>query len=101
MMLMYDEKLKIAYDKSNEVVSLLSYDEKSMISTQAIIDVVEKHYCPEVIIKSASFAKIGISEGYGAMMSTVLDEGGNNPPVPHSKQNRGVFCIISFSHHIH
>ena len=76
---MYDEKLKVAYEKSNEIIKLLSYDDNDMISTQDVINIVEKHYCPSIIVQSTSFSKIGISEGYGAMMSTVLDDTGCKP----------------------
>lgn len=73
MYYMFDEKLKIAYEKSDEVVSMLDYREDQMISTQEIIQLIKNKYCPEINISFASFSQAGIDEPYGAMMKTELD----------------------------
>lgn len=66
------EKLRIAYEKSDEIIQNIQYSPKQMIDTSVILDYVRAHYCPEIELFSRSFA--GLSTSYasacdcGAMM---------------------------------
>ena len=76
---MFDERLKKAYEKSDEVSALLSYKDDRMISTQEIIDAVKANYKIEIDIATISFSEIDNLKSYGAMMKTELDGEGKKP----------------------
>lgn len=71
---MYSDKLKSAYEKSDELSNLLNYDDDKMISTQKILNIIKEKYCNKIDLSFASFSECGIKKQYGAMMRTILSE---------------------------
>ena len=80
MNFMYEEKLKIAYDKSNEILNNINFQSDSMIDTTIVIDYIRNHYCPVINVLSSSFEKLKIGTSYGAMMLTELSDKSNYQP---------------------
>lgn len=72
-----DTNLKIAYDRSDEIVQNIRYELDQMIDTNLILDYVRGHYCPIIDLYTTSFAKIqspGIPvSDCGAMMQIDFD----------------------------
>lgn len=72
-----DTNLKIAYDRSDEILQNVRYEPERMIDTNLILDYVRGRYCPVVELYTTSFAKIQspgipVSE-CGAMMQIDFD----------------------------
>lgn len=82
MYFMVDSRLKIAYTKSNEVLDALTYTDNNMISTQKIIDIVEKKLNCEIITSSCSFSEVSEDiQDYGAMMCTTVSRSGKREAI--------------------
>lgn len=81
----YNDKLKIAYEKADEILSLINVKQDEMVAFQDIIEAVEKYSGIKVFLAFCSFSKAGISnfskngviKPYGAMTNFVIDEKNN------------------------
>ncbi len=65
---MFDEKLSIAYEKSDEIIKELDIQENCMISSSKVIKCIEKSLSIKIKIIFDSFEEMGISRRFGAMM---------------------------------
>ena len=75
---MYDERLKIAYDKSDEVIKELDLDSDEIVATAEVIDYIKKHTnCKTIIVKSMSFKDLDAAKDCGAMMLVKVKESEN------------------------
>lgn len=67
-----NENLKIAYERSDEIIRNIRYEPDQMIDTKLILDYVRRSYCPVVELYSMSFAKVQMQDvplkDCGAMM---------------------------------
>lgn len=72
-----DVNLKIAYDRSDEILQNIRYEQDRMIDTNLILGYVRRSYCPVVALYTTSFADIrspGIAmSDCGAMMQIDFD----------------------------
>ena len=75
---MYDEKLKIAYEKSDEFSKLVKNPDNEMITIQSAIEAVKSAgICKEIEVLGASFSKIEKAKNHGAMMKVEFDSESN------------------------
>ena len=65
--IMFDERFRIAYDKSDEFLSRVDNTD-GMISIAEALDCAKRFYCPEIYLLQDSFKKLDICDSYGAMM---------------------------------
>lgn len=77
MRYMFNDKLKVAYTKSDELCKKLNYKDERMISTQEIIETAKQNYCRKIDIGYASFFSLGIKRPYGAMLKAKVDNNQN------------------------
>ena len=72
-----DMNLKIAYDRSDEILQNIRYEYDRMIDTNLILDYVRMRYCPVIELYTTSFADIKSSNipmsDCGAMMQIDFD----------------------------
>lgn len=72
-----DTNLKIAYDRSDEILQNIRYELDQMIDTNLILDYVRRSYCPVIELYTMSFANIQSSgipmRDCGAMMQIDFD----------------------------
>ena len=72
-----DTNLKIAYDRSDEILQNVRYEPERMIDTNLIIDYVRKKYCPVIELYTMSFRKVKSADApmkdCGAMMRIDFD----------------------------
>ena len=72
-----DKNLKIAYDRSDEILQSIQYGPDQMIDTNLILNYARRHYCPVIELYTMSFATIqfpGVPvSDCGAMMQIDFD----------------------------
>lgn len=77
MSVLYNDDLRIAYERSDEVVQGVSYDPDRMIDTSRILEYVRREYFREVEVYTTSFGRIqtgsGPLRGCAAMTRADLD----------------------------
>lgn len=102
MSFMFDERLKVAYDKSNEVLEELDYDVTKMVSTQDIIDIVERKVDCRILVSEISFSDVSEKlKDYGAMMWTELNSNGQRiANIVLNKDNDSEFQRFSLVHEL-
>ncbi len=98
---MYNDKLKNAYDVSNDVLNELDIGEEILSVKEAIAIVSKKLNC-EISWAEASFSNLSeeISE-YGAMMKTEIDKNGNRTAtIVLNSDNNAAFRRFSLFHEL-
>ncbi len=107
---MFDEKFKIAYEKSTEVLEKVKkhpkYRPDSMIETSIVLDCIKEHYCNNIAVTSLSFSNIDIKKPYGAMMLSHFSEAEDGTRVPEkavialNADNDAIFQRFSLLHEL-
>ena len=103
MRYMLDTNLKTAYEKSNDFLTMLNLKNDKMVSTQEVIDIVEKHFCPDIDISFGAFSDFGINEPYGAMMKVIINNESKkitNATIILNTDNDATFQRFSLLHEI-
>lgn len=72
-----NDNLKIAYERSDEIIRSVSYDPDRMIDTELILEYVRQTYCPVIQLYTVPFTEIrsGIisAHGCGAITRIIFD----------------------------
>ena len=83
-----DPKLKVAYDKSNEVVERLKTNNSGMVSTAHLIEIVQDYLDCSISVSVCDFSKIDSDiKTCGAMMLTQKDDNGKRKALIVLNQN--------------
>lgn len=104
MKYMYDERLRVAYEKSDEVLKSITYDPDKMINTSAVLKYFMSHYCNNIDILKTSFKALNADHPYGAMMLTEVADGKTDKPskvtIVLNSDNDAVFQRFSLLHEL-
>lgn len=70
-----NDNLKIAYERSDEIIRSVSYDPDRMIDTELILEYVRQKYCPVIQLYTVPFTEIrsGIISAHGCGAITRID----------------------------
>lgn len=77
MSILYNEDLRIAYERSDEIVKNVMYAPDRMIDTSRILEYVQREYCREIEVYTTNFERIqsesGSLQNCGAMTRIDFD----------------------------
>lgn len=78
MSFMCNNNLRIAYDRSDEILKNIQYSPDQMIDSNLILDYVRRRYCPVIDLYTMSFTEVhstNVPLNSAAMMRVVFDNG--------------------------
>ena len=99
-----DRNIKIAYDRSDEILQNVPYAPNQMIDTNLIVACVRERYCPVIELYTMSFRKVKSANGSmkdcGAMMRIEFDGKPNSASIILNSDMPGTFQRFSLMQQI-